>query len=100
MGSYIALSLVLALSALHSITPGRIANLGNPCKAQKPVSLKAGYPYFPWVERGKVQVDILPKDVIPHETVGISGDRTHNPWIMSPTPYRLIHVRPLIINYK
>ena len=28
---------------------------------------------FPWVERGTAQVDILPQDVIPRETVCISG---------------------------
>ena len=29
--------------------------------------------------RGTVQVNILPKDVIPHETVGITKDRAHRP---------------------
>ena len=42
-----------------------------------------------------VQVDILFKDIIPHKTVGISGDQTHHPWVVSPTPYQLSHMRPL-----
>ena len=62
-------------------------------KVQKSASLIAGYPYFPWVERGTVQVNILPNDVIPYETVGISRDRTHDPWITSPKPYQLSHMR-------
>ena len=46
--------------------------------------LAARYPLLLGGERGTDQVNILPKDVIPHETVGITGDRTHDPWIMSP----------------
>ena len=47
------------------------------------------------MERGTDQVNILPKDAIPHETVGITGDRTHDSWIINPTPYQLSHMRPL-----
>ena len=95
---YIALTLLLAQSTLHSITPARIASLGNLtyyCHARRRSQyiLWLGTHIFPWVERGTVQVDILSKDVIPHETVGISGDRTHEPWIMSPIPYQLSHMR-------
>ena len=60
------------------------------------VSIPSGnITHYSWVERGTVQVNILPKDVIPHETVGITGDQTPDPWIMSPTTYQLSHMRPL-----
>ena len=99
MGYYIELFLLLSQSALHSITPERIDNLGNltyccHAREENSVFLKAGYPYFPCVERGTDHVNILPKDVIPHETVGITEDRTHDPWIISPTPYQMSHMRP------
>ena len=99
--TYIALFLLLlAQSALHSVTPGRIASLGNltyccHARRRRQYPLKLGTHIFPWVERGTDQANILPKDVILHETVCITGDRTHDPWIISPTPYQLSHIRPM-----
>ena len=79
-------------SALHSMTPAKIASIGNLtycCHARRrsQYPLQLGTHIFPWVKRGTVQVDILPKDVIPHETVGISGDRTTilGLWVKHPT---------------
>ena len=101
IGSYIALSVfnLLAQSALHSITPAKIASLSNltyccHTRRRSQYPLKLGNYIFPWVERDTVQVDILHKDIIPHEAGGVTGDGTHDPWIMSPTPYQLSHMRP------
>ena len=77
LGSYIALFLLLAHSTLHSITPARIASLGNLtycCHARHRSQYPLKLPIYPLSgERHRPEVNILPKDVIPHETVGISG---------------------------
>ena len=39
------------------------------------IQSKASYPYYPRVERAKVQVSILPTDVILHETMASAKDR-------------------------
>ena len=36
------------------------------------------YPYYPWVDRGTVQVGILPKDIILDDAVGSTGIETRN----------------------
>ena len=58
--------------------PSTDSNLGNLtycCHARRrsQYPLKPGTHFYPWVERGTVQVNIVPKDIIPHETVGTDG---------------------------
>ena len=45
---------------------------------------EARYPYYPWVERGTVQVSILPKDVISNEPVSTVLGSNPGAWDYNP----------------
>ena len=92
LGSYTALFLLLAQSALHSITPARIASLGNLtycCHARRrsQYPLKLGTHISPGWREAQTRLTSCPRMLSHMKQLAL---------IISPTPYQLSHMRPQI----